>query len=100
MEVPAYIPFLLGVTGNQAGPYLEDVVHQIGLLWDRRLWHQLTLELEKFFKHPHSVGLRMKIFKDFVTSFEKNINQRKLVEFAILSTEDCVGMIPMERHCI
>jgi 26S proteasome regulatory subunit N9 len=62
-------------------------------LWERRLWHQLTLELEKFFSDPQSAGSRMRMFKDFVGTFEKNINQSKLVGLGLLAKEECKGRL-------
>ena len=63
-------------------------------LWERRLWHQLTLELEQFFVDPQSTGSRMRMFKEFVGSFEKNINQQKLVGLALLAKQECKGRCP------
>lgn len=62
-------------------------------LWERRLWHQLTVELETFFTDPASSGLRMRMFKEFVQTFEKNINQLKLVTLALLAKAECKGII-------
>ena len=67
---------------------LQGSLLQMEDLWERRLWHQLTLELEKYFSDEQSMGNRMSMFKDFVGTFEKNINQLKLVGLALLTVQE------------
>jgi len=67
-------------------------------LWERRLWHQLTLEVEKFFNDPQSAGSRMRIFLRFVGTFESLINQSKLVGLALLAKEECKGKKDCSRR--
>ena len=91
MDVDVDIPSFLREARISAPESLQGSILQMEDLWERRLWHQLTVELEKFFIDPQSAGSRMRMFKDFVGTFEKNINQLKLVGLALLAKEECKG---------
>ena len=91
MDVDVDIPSFLREARNAAPESLQGSILQMEDLWERRLWHQLTLELERFFNDPQSSGSRMRMFKDFVGTFEKNINQSKLVGLGLLAKEECKG---------
>lgn len=91
MDVDVDIPSFLREARISAPDSLQGSILQMEDLWERRLWHQLTVELEKFFIDPQSAGSRMRMFKDFVGTFEKNINQLKLVGLALLAKEECKG---------
>jgi len=89
MDVDVDIPTFLAEARSSAPESLQGSLLQMEDLWERRLWHQLTLELETFFNDPQSSGSRMRIFKEFVSTFEKNINQSKLVGLGLLAKEEC-----------
>ena len=91
MDVDIDIPTFLREARMSAPDHLQGSILQMEDLWERRRRHQLTLELEKFFSDPQSAGSRMRMFKDFVGTFEKNINQLKLVGLALLAKEECKG---------
>jgi 26S proteasome regulatory subunit N9 len=91
MDVDVDVPSLLRQAQILAPEHLQGSVLLMEDLWERRLWHQLTVELEKFFSDRGSAGLRLGMFKDFVGTFEKNINQLKLVGLALLAKEECKG---------
>lgn len=48
-----------------------------------RLWHQLTLTLEEFYRHPDSPPYHFDVFNNFVHDFEARLNQLKLVELGV-----------------
>lgn len=48
-----------------------------------RLWHQLTLTLEEFYRHPDSPPYHFDIFNNFIHEFESKLNQLKLVELGV-----------------
>jgi 26S proteasome regulatory subunit N9 len=93
MDVDVDVPSLLRETRIEAPESLQGSILEMEDLWERRLWHQLTVELEKIFDDPESKGLRMKLFKDFVGTFEKNINQLRLVGLALLAKEEVKGSL-------
>ena len=88
MEVDVNVPEFLREARMAAPESLQGTILQMEDLWERRLWHQLTMELEKYFSVPQSQGSRMRMFKDFVGTFEKNINQLKLVGLALLAKQE------------
>jgi 26S proteasome regulatory subunit N9 len=88
MEVDVVVPDFLREAQMSAPESLQGSILQMEDLWERRLWHQLTLELEKYFNDQQSMGMRMRMFKDFVGTFEKNINQLKLVGLALLTVQE------------
>ena len=89
MDIDVDVPSFLREVRMAAPESLQGSILQMEDLWERRLWHQLTLELERFFNDPHSSGSRMRMYKDFVGTFEKNINQSKLVGLGLLAKEEC-----------
>ena|SRR5579871_4179368 len=93
MDVDIDVPKFLIEAREAAPESLQGSILQMEELWERRLWHQLTMELEKFFSDPQSAGLRMRMFKDFLGTFEKSINQLKLVGLALRAKEECRGAI-------
>jgi hypothetical protein len=48
-----------------------------------RLWHQLTLSLEEFYRHSDSPPYHFDVFNNFVHEFEAKLNQLKLVELGV-----------------
>ena len=100
MDVDIDIPNFLREARISAPDSLQGSILQMEDLWERRLWHQLTVELEKFFNNPQSAGSRMRMFKDFVGTFEKNINQLKLVGLALSAKEECKGSISRNLQLI
>ena len=96
MDVDIDVPSVLRDVRMSVPDSLQGNILQMEDLWERRLWHQLTLELEKFFQDPQSAKTRMKMFREFVRSFEKNMNQLKLVGLALLAKEECSGWCEWE----
>jgi 26S proteasome regulatory subunit N9 len=88
----ADVSSLLREARLEAPEHLQGNVIEMEDLWERRLWHQLTLELETFFKDAGSKGMRMKLFKGFVETFEKNMSQFKLVALSLLAKEELEGL--------
>jgi 26S proteasome regulatory subunit N9 len=93
MDVDVDVPMFLAEARNAAPESLQGSLLQMEDFWERRLWHQLTLELETFFNDPQSAGSRMRIFREFVGTFEKHINQSKLVGLGLLAKEECKGRL-------
>jgi len=92
MEVDIDVPSFLSEIRNAAPESLQGSIFQMEDFWERRLWHQLTVELEAYFNDPLSEGSRMRLFKDFVGTFAKHINQSKLVGLGLLAKQECKGI--------
>ncbi|XP_015117042.1 26S proteasome non-ATPase regulatory subunit 13 [Diachasma alloeum] len=55
---------------------------QLEELYNKKLWHQLTLKLETFVKHPslQKGDNLIQLYKNFLSTFENKINPLSLVE--------------------
>ncbi|KAI8323173.1 PCI-domain-containing protein [Martensiomyces pterosporus] len=52
-------------------------------LYERKLWHQLTQQVEKFINIPEAAQYRIDLYNIFVRDWQKNMNKVKLVLFAL-----------------
>ncbi|KAJ3356695.1 26S proteasome regulatory subunit [Kappamyces sp. JEL0680] len=51
-------------------------------LYDKKLWHQLTVKLEQFTTQPAAPPHLIAIYQNFVSDWEKKMNRISLVKFA------------------
>lgn len=73
-------------TQREAHPELAEWYTSLADLYQRKLWHQLTLKLEQF------VGLSVfqggdgliQLYRNFISEFEGKINHLKLAHFAVI----------------
>jgi hypothetical protein len=59
--------------------------------WERKLWHELTNQLVKFYAEPESASQRIPIYNNFVKSFADKINQLKLVTIGLSTASQYRG---------
>ena len=64
-------------------------------LWERKLWHELTLKLESYFMSLESKEQRLPIFVTFITSFADKLNQLAFVSLGIAAAENIEGKSSM-----
>jgi 26S proteasome regulatory subunit N9 len=60
--------------------------------WDRKLWHELTDELERYFRNPASTHQRLALFDKFIVTFAEKINRLKFVSLGLAAVTQCSGM--------
>ncbi|XP_017888631.1 26S proteasome non-ATPase regulatory subunit 13 [Ceratina calcarata] len=67
---------------NVADKELATEWAQLEELYNKRLWHQLTLKLETFVKHPslQKGDKLVQLYMNFLSTFENKINPLSLVE--------------------
>ncbi|KAJ9057697.1 26S proteasome regulatory subunit [Entomophthora muscae] len=65
--------------------YFDDFLD----LHDRKLWHQLTLKLEKFVLDPNSGPYLLPFFEHFVKTLQSKINPLKYVSIALVVAHQC-----------
>ncbi|KAJ7074388.1 hypothetical protein C8F01DRAFT_1100341 [Mycena amicta] len=71
-------------TANSTTPQeLHPFFDNFRVLYNKKLWHQLTLKLFAFLDHPASKPYRVEVFESFVRDFETKINQLRLVEMGV-----------------
>ncbi|KAK3435289.1 hypothetical protein EUGRSUZ_D02637 [Eucalyptus grandis] len=70
-----------------AHPEKADWYNALEDLYQRKLWHQLTLKLEQFVSHaaaPQEGDMLIQLYHNFITDFETKINPLKLAHFATI----------------
>ncbi|KAK7205208.1 hypothetical protein BZA70DRAFT_279325 [Myxozyma melibiosi] len=83
MDIDHDVPTILSTLRSESAPELAGDFYAMEDLWERRLWHQLTDVLVRFFEHPDSAPLRTRVYNQFVSTFESKINQLKLVSLGL-----------------
>jgi 26S proteasome regulatory subunit N9 len=83
------IPDFLAEQRDRAPEELQPLVLDFENYWERKLWHQLTDALLKFFSHPGSAPQRLQFYKVFILKFADKINQLKLVDLALKAASQC-----------
>lgn len=63
---------------------LAPMCQQLRDLYDRKLWHELSVELEGTFRLPEVIqaGLLQQFYTDFVLDFGSKLNLLRLAKFA------------------
>jgi len=71
-----------GFAGDQIA---EQHLQEIEKLYNKRLWHQLTDELEQFYQlgNWREGDYLIQFFRSFVSSFQEKLNSLKLAQFGI-----------------
>ncbi|KAH7322972.1 proteasome component region PCI [Stachybotrys elegans] len=85
------IPDFLAEQRDEAPEELQSLILDFETYWERKLWHQLTDSLVKFFSHPGSAPQRLAFYKIFILKFADKINQLKLVDLALKAAAQCKG---------
>ncbi len=93
MANPNAIPDFLADQRDAAPANVQHVFLTLEDLWERQLWHQLTDALIELFNAPESESQRLAIYKNFVLTFSKKINQLKLVTLALSTASQCKGKL-------
>lgn len=72
-------------TLQTAQPGLSEDVAELASLYQRKLWHQLTLKVEDCFSKPqwNQGSLPMDLYNNFIADFGYKINLLKLSQFAV-----------------
>ncbi|CAH2326269.1 26S proteasome non-ATPase regulatory subunit 13 [Pelobates cultripes] len=81
-DVTAYLQLQ---QSQSAAPETAAIWHQLEELYNKKLWHQLTLQLLDFVQDPECAkgnGL-IKFYENFISDFEHRINPLSLVEIIL-----------------
>ncbi|KAJ6426908.1 hypothetical protein OIU84_022492 [Salix udensis] len=73
-------------TLRKAHPELDEWYNSISDLYQKKLWHQLTLKLEQFVALAvfQAGDALIQFYQNFITDFETKINLLKLAHFAVI----------------
>ncbi|KAK7309666.1 hypothetical protein RJT34_06581 [Clitoria ternatea] len=71
---------------RNAHPELSDWYNSLADLYQKKLWHQLTLKLEQFVALAvfQAGDALIQLYHNFITDFETKINLLKLAHFAVI----------------
>ncbi|KAF8033549.1 hypothetical protein BT93_D2216 [Corymbia citriodora subsp. variegata] len=71
---------------RNAHPEMAEWYNALEDLYQKKLWHQLTLKLEQFVSHavPQAGDMLIQLYHNFITDFETKINPLKLAHFATI----------------
>lgn len=67
----------------ESDPELGPVFFSMEDLWERKLWHQLTAVLDDVYSNPRSEPIRLRLFTQFVATFQRKISPLRLVSFGL-----------------
>ncbi|XP_031098228.1 26S proteasome non-ATPase regulatory subunit 13 homolog B [Ipomoea triloba] len=78
---------------RNAHPELSDWYNTLADLYQRKLWHQLTLKLEQFVALAvfQAGDALIQLYNNFITDFETKINLLKLAHFAVIVSRQYSG---------
>lgn len=88
---PDAIPNFLAEQRDEAPAEVQHIFLSFEDLWERKLWHQLTETLLKYFSSEASAPQRLPIYKTFILSFADKINQLSLVTLALRAATQIKG---------
>lgn len=93
------IPDFLAEQRDDAAEELQPLILDFETFWERKLWHQLTDALVRFFSNPKSAPQRLAFYKVFILKFAEKINQLKLVDLALKAATQCTGKVQILDWC-
>ncbi|CAG8455222.1 8328_t:CDS:2 [Paraglomus brasilianum] len=77
---------LRGLRKHASGE-LQDYFDTFEDLYERKLWHQLTLKIEEFFSLPSSGQFQIPLFQNFISDWENKMNKLKLVTLGLTASK-------------
>ncbi|KAJ2309486.1 26S proteasome regulatory subunit, partial [Coemansia sp. RSA 2611] len=83
MEVDSGVSTYLQTQQRQAPAELAHYFSEFEDLYERKIWHQLTQQVEKFINLPEAASYRVGLYTEFVREWQKHMNPVKLVLFAL-----------------
>lgn len=75
---------------------LQQYYVQFEQLHDQKLWHQLTIQLEKFITNSNTGPYLIPLYENFVIDWEKKMNRISFVQFVALAARQ----IPVQSEAL
>lgn len=87
MSSDKHVQFLEGMANQH--PALADDLSELAGLYERKLWHQLTLKLEECSSKPafQEGDVLVQLYDGFVDGFALKLNGLKLAMFAVVASK-------------
>ena len=82
IDVPGYLSEQQRKSSSELAPAWAALEE----LYNKKLWHQLTLRLDEFIKHPALLqgDALVKLYQNFIVDFENRINPLALAEIIVV----------------
>ncbi|KAJ3016948.1 UNVERIFIED_CONTAM: 26S proteasome regulatory subunit, partial [Siphonaria sp. JEL0065] len=86
MQVDRDVTVYLSKAKQSAPAELKEYFGQFEDLYDRKLWHQLTVALTKFATLPAAAPYLVPVYTEFVSEWQKRMNQLSLVQYVTIAS--------------
>ncbi|KAG0047498.1 26S proteasome regulatory subunit [Gryganskiella cystojenkinii] len=83
MEIDSDIPHFLATQKQQAPASLQNYYNTFEELYERKLWHQLTLSVQEFVSKPESGPFQVALYHHFISDWAEKMSQLKLVTLGV-----------------
>ncbi|TPX35530.1 hypothetical protein SmJEL517_g02146 [Synchytrium microbalum] len=93
MDIDRDVVGFLTKQRSTAPAQLRDTFAKLLDLYDKKLWHQLTVALESFLDLPGSGPYLMPLYQEFIIDWEKKMNQLSLVRFTTRAAKQLSDVI-------
>ncbi|RKO92566.1 hypothetical protein BDK51DRAFT_11630, partial [Blyttiomyces helicus] len=87
MDVDRDVVGFLQKHAASAGPLAEHFA-TFENLYDKKLWHQLTVAIESFVALPASAPFLIPLYENFIADWEKKMNQLSLVRYVTRASKE------------
>jgi 26S proteasome regulatory subunit N9 len=64
-------------------------------LYDKKLWHQLTMQVEEFVQKESSSVRLISLYQNFIADWQAKMNRISLVRFASRASRQLKGIFPL-----
>jgi len=68
---------------------LRSIFNDFKQLYDKKLWHQLTLELHKLLDMPAAAPYLIPLYNEFIIDWQDKMNQIMLVQYIARASQQC-----------
>ncbi|KAI8830850.1 hypothetical protein BC829DRAFT_426506 [Chytridium lagenaria] len=81
MDIDRDVTVYLQKAKQSAPLELRDYYSKFETLYDKRLWHQLTLTVFEFLALPQAQPFLVPLYQEFIVDWEKKMNQLSLIQY-------------------
>lgn len=76
---------------SQAPASVQPAFAQFSTLYDRKLWHELTLALDRLFRDPQGKSMIVPLYRELVLPLQKRLSPDSFVHFSVMAAEQLKG---------
>lgn len=91
MQVEGNVIAYLQAEKNSCPKDLTEFYIKFEDLYDKKLWHQLTLQVEEFVQQKSSLPLLISLYQNFIADWQGKMNRISLVRYASKASRQLKG---------